>query len=43
MSIGIKDAQVILTKARSSATADDPFRAFEEWHSEADARAYAEL
>lgn len=39
----ITDGQVILTKARTGATADDPFRSFEEWHSEADARAYAEL
>ena len=39
----IIDGQVILAKARTGATADDPFRSFEEWHSEADARAYAEL
>lgn len=39
----IIDSQVILTKARTGATADDPFRSFEEWHSEADARAYGEL
>ena len=39
----IIEGQVILTKARTGPTADDPFRSFEEWHSEADARAYAEL
>jgi len=39
----IIDGQVILAKARTGATADDPFRSVEEWHSEADARAYGEL
>lgn len=39
----IIDGRVILTKARTGTTADDPFRSFGEWHSEADARAYAEL
>lgn len=39
----IIDGQVTLTKARSGTTADDPVRSFEEWHSEADARAYGEL
>ena len=39
----ITDSQVILSKARTGAKADDPFRSFEEWHSEADTRAYAEL
>jgi antitoxin PrlF len=39
----IIDGQVILTKARRGATTDDPFRTFEEWGSEADATAYANL
>ena len=39
----IIDGQVILTKARRAATADDPFRTFEEWRSEADTKAYADL
>lgn len=34
--------RVILTKARS-APADDPFATFDEWDSEADREAYAEL
>ena len=34
--------RVILTKAKP-APADDPFRAFEEWSSDADRRAYADL
>ncbi|HKE49021.1 MAG TPA: type II toxin-antitoxin system PrlF family antitoxin [Rhodanobacteraceae bacterium] len=34
--------RVILTKARR-ALADDPFRTFDEWDSEADRRAYAKL
>lgn len=37
------DGIVILTKARRDATRDDPFRTFEEWRSEADTRAYADL
>ena len=39
----IIDGQVVLTKARRDATTDDPFRAFEEWRSEADTKAYADL
>ncbi len=39
----IVDDRVILTRARSRDRADDPFRAFSEWSSEADARAYAGL
>ena len=35
--------RVMLTKARRSTTTDDPFRTFEEWSSEADNRAYADL
>ena len=39
----ITDGQVMLTKARRDTTADDPFRTFEEWRSEADTKAYADL
>ena len=39
----IVDGQVILTRARRDATTDDPFRTFEEWRSEADTKAYADL
>lgn len=39
----IIDRQVILTKARRGTTTDDPFRTFEEWSSEADNEAYADL
>lgn len=38
----IRDGQVTLTKARGG-VADDPFATFEEWDSEADRRAYADL
>jgi len=33
---------VVLTKAKAP-VADDPFRTFEEWNSDADRRAYAKL
>ena len=39
----ILDGRVILTKVQSATPRDDPFRTFEEWHSEADATAYADL
>jgi antitoxin PrlF len=39
----IVDERVILTKARRGEVRDDPFRCFEEWSSEADERAYANL
>ena len=39
----IIDGNVILTKARRDAVTDDPFRTFEEWRSEADTKAYADL
>jgi antitoxin PrlF len=39
----IVDDRVILTKARRGGKSDDPFRAFEEWSTEADAEAYANL
>jgi antitoxin PrlF len=38
----IDDGQVILTKARA-VRGDDPFKAFDEWESEADRQAYADL
>jgi len=34
---------VILTKARRGKESDDPFRAFDEWNSEADKKAYGRL
>ena len=39
----IIDGRVILTKARRNATTDDPFHTFEEWRSEADTKAFADL
>ncbi len=40
----IVDGRVILTKVQEDTTLlDDPFRTFEEWHSEADTAAYADL
>lgn len=39
----IADRRVILTKASRGGKADDPFRTFHEWSSEADARAYGKL
>ncbi len=33
----------MLAKAQRETVADDPFRTFEEWLSEADAKAYADL
>lgn len=39
----ILDGRVILTKVQSATRPDDPFRTFEEWHSEADTTAYADL
>jgi antitoxin PrlF len=38
----IDDGQVVLTKVRR-AEHDDPFKTFEEWDSEADRQAYANL
>lgn len=35
--------RVILTKARRGDEADDPFRTFQEWNSDADRKAYANL
>ena len=39
----IVDGQVILTKARVGGKTDDPFRTFNEWSTEADEEAYADL
>ena len=39
----IIDGRVMLAKAQRETITDDPFRAFEEWRSEADAKAYADL
>jgi len=35
--------RVVLTRARTEPTADDPFRTFSEWDSPADTQAYANL
>lgn len=44
LSYEILDGRVILTKVQQYATPlDGPFRTFEEWHSEADTTAYADL
>jgi antitoxin PrlF len=39
----IRGQQVVLTKANRSSGADDPFRAFSEWDSPADRKAYGDL
>ena len=39
----IEHGRAVLTKARPRAGADDPFRTFSEWSSEADRKAYAGL
>ena len=39
----IVDGRVMITKGQRGTTTDDPFRTFEEWRSEADATAYADL
>ncbi len=36
-------ASKLTSKVQTTIVADDPFRIFEEWRSEADARAYADL
>ncbi len=43
LSYEIVDGRVMLNKVQRRTTTDDPFRTFEEWRSEADARAYADL
>jgi antitoxin PrlF len=42
LAYAIEGERVVLTKA-NTALADDPFAAFDEWASEADAKAYASL
>ena len=39
----IEPGRVVLTRAQSNSTADDPFRTFAEWDSPADTEAYAGL
>ncbi|MCC7256846.1 MAG: type II toxin-antitoxin system PrlF family antitoxin [Gammaproteobacteria bacterium] len=39
----IEGERVILTRASGTAQADDPFRTFSEWNSDADRKAYAGL
>ena len=39
----LEKGRVILTKARRQEAKDDPFRTFNEWDSEADRKAYADL
>ena len=39
----IVEGHVILTKARVGGKTDDPFRSFNEWSTEADEEAYADL
>ena len=39
----IVEERVILTKARQGGKADNPFRTFTEWASEADTKAYGKL
>ncbi|MDA8253627.1 MAG: type II toxin-antitoxin system PrlF family antitoxin [Rhodospirillales bacterium] len=39
----IEDGRVVMTNAARLQPADDPFRTFSEWDSEADRRAYADL
>ena len=43
LSYEIVDGRVMLTKVQRGTTTDDPFRTFEEWRSEADTTAYADL
>ena len=43
LSYEIVDGRVMLNKVQRGTSTDDPFRTFEEWRSEADARAYVDL
>ncbi|MBV8358779.1 MAG: type II toxin-antitoxin system PrlF family antitoxin [Deltaproteobacteria bacterium] len=43
LSYQIQGKRMILAKARRKRSGDDPFKAFYEWDSEADRRAYADL
>lgn len=37
------DGRVVIARARSEPLVDDPFATFDEWDSEADRKAYADL
>jgi antitoxin PrlF len=37
------DGRVVIARARSNRPTEDPFATFDEWDSEADRRAYADL
>lgn len=39
----IEGERVVLTRVNRTADGDDPFRTFEEWHSDADTKAYGRL
>lgn len=39
----VEGQRVILTKVHTRQAVDDPFRTFDEWYSEADEKAYADL
>lgn len=39
----IDGERVIVTKGKQSGLADDPFRTFHEWNTEADRKAYGDL
>ncbi|MDE2753246.1 MAG: type II toxin-antitoxin system PrlF family antitoxin [Gemmatimonadota bacterium] len=43
ISYEIVDGRVMLDKVQRRTTTDDPFRTFEEWGSEADTKAHANL
>ena len=43
LSYEIVDGRVMLAKVQRGTATDDPFRTFEEWGSEADTKAYADL
>ncbi len=43
MAYEIDGDRVIVTKAAADAGAEDPFATFQEWDSEADRKAYADL
>ena len=44
LSYEVLDGRVMIAKVQHGANlGDDPFRTFDEWHSEADAAAYADL
>ena len=39
----VEGQRVILTKVQAPPGVDDPFHTFDEWYSDADAKAYADL